>query len=342
MKQWLPYELHTHTFHSDGEHSLRELANSAKELGLFGIAMTDHNTMSPLLEREQIQSETELSIIRGMEWTTFFGHMLAIGIVNYVDWRDLGVKDIHRGIERVHRQGGVVGIAHPFRVGSPLCTGCYWEYEITDWKDIDYIEVWSYTFPSIMNSNQRAFQLWTDMLNQGYRISGVCGRDWHVSSKKVTEPIAVTYLNLANSGALAPEHTDLENAAVDALRNGSISVTMGPLLLCTIQLDPSDPVFGIGEEVRVNGAADTAQVQVEVDFTAREEHWQLADQELRVVLMSNKGQIAELNVSRNAATASCWVEIKELIWLRAELHGAFHNCITMIAFTNPIYFAHHK
>jgi predicted metal-dependent phosphoesterase TrpH len=58
MKQWLPYELHTHTFHSDGEHSLLELAISAKELGLFGIAMTDHNTMSPLLERDRIQAQT--------------------------------------------------------------------------------------------------------------------------------------------------------------------------------------------------------------------------------------------------------------------------------------------
>ncbi|NOU95748.1 PHP domain-containing protein [Paenibacillus sp. LMG 31456] len=342
MKQWLPYELHTHTFHSDGEHSLLELANSAKELGLFGIAMTDHNTMSPLLERDQVELETGLQIIRGMEWTTFFGHMLAIGIVDYLDWRDLGIKDIHRGIERVHRQGGVVGIAHPYRVGSPLCTGCYWEYEISDWKDIDYIEVWSYTFPSIMNSNQRAFQLWTDMLNQGYRISGVCGRDWHVSSKKVTEPIAVTYLSMETRESAAPEQLDLEKAAVDALRDGTISVTMGPLLQCSVQLDSTNRVYGIGEEVHVVEVADTARVRVEVDFSARAEHWQLADQELRVLLMSNKGQIAELNLSRNESAAVCGLRVEGLIWLRAELHGAFHNSITMIAFTNPIYFEQHQ
>ncbi|MCR8636250.1 CehA/McbA family metallohydrolase [Paenibacillus radicis (ex Xue et al. 2023)] len=340
MKQWLPYELHTHTFHSDGEHSLLELARSAKELGLFGIAMTDHNTMSPLLEREQIQSETQLQIIRGMEWTTFFGHMLAIGITDYVDWRDLGIKDIHKGIERVHKQGGIVGIAHPYRVGSPLCTGCYWEYEIADWDDIDYIEVWSYTFPSIMNSNQRAFQLWTDRLNQGHRIAAVCGRDWHVSSIKITEPIAVTYLGLENNRDSALDPTEVEKLAVDAIKEGAVSVTMGPRLQCALLIEPSGSVYGIGSVVKVTEDASTAVARVEVDFSERAEHWRLDDQELKVRLVSNKGTVGELKVSRQVSTASYGVDLAGLIWLRAELHGAFHNSITMIAFTNPFYFQH--
>ncbi len=338
MKQWLPYELHTHTFHSDGEHSLLEMATSAKELGLFGIAMTDHNTMSPLLDREQVQSETKLHIIRGMEWTTFFGHMLAIGITDYVDWRDLGIKDIHRGIERVHSQGGIVGIAHPYRIGSPLCTGCYWEYEISDWHDVDYIEVWSYTFPSIMNSNLRAFGLWTDLLNQGYRITGVCGRDWHISSKKVTEPIAVAYLGLEHRETPTSGEVDYEKMAVAAIQKGAVGVTMGPLLLCTVQSGTSGNIYGSGDEVPANGAAEHALAQVQVDFSTRAEQWQLAQQELTVVLSSNLGPLAELNVSRENPSASCKVEIEGLKWLRAELHGVFHNCRTMIAFANPIYF----
>ncbi|NEW04817.1 CehA/McbA family metallohydrolase [Paenibacillus sp. SYP-B3998] len=338
MKQWLPYELHTHTYHSDGEHSLLELAKSAKELGLFGIAMTDHNTMSPLLDGQSVQSETKLHIIRGMEWTTFFGHMLAIGISDYVDWRDLGIKDIHKGIERVHQQGGIVGIAHPFRIGSPLCTGCYWEYEITNWHDIDYIEVWSYTFPSILNSNIRAFQLWTDLLNQGYKIAGVCGRDWHVSSVSVVEPIAVSYLGMENDAWLTSDEVDYERLAVNAIRRGAVSVTMGPLILCTVQLADSGHRFHSGDEVPAIGEAEKVLIHVEVDFATRSSYWQLAEQELTVTLSSNMGQLAKLNVSRSDSAVCCEVDHRGLKWLRAELSGVFHSCYTMIGFTNPIYF----
>jgi hypothetical protein len=337
MKRWLPYELHTHTFHSDGEHSLLELAISAKELGLFGIAMTDHNTMSPLLDRDHIQSVTGLQIIRGMEWTTFFGHMLTVGISDYVDWRHIGIDEIHKGIESVHLQGGIVGMAHPYRVGSPLCTGCYWEYEVSDWNDIDYIEVWSYTFPSIMRSNQQAFQLWTDQLNQGYRITGVCGRDWHISSKKVTDPIAVTYLGLENGGLSASNEPCYERLAVDAIKNGAVSVTMGPLLNCRAQLESTGLVYGIGDEIQLNEAEETYLVRVELDFSAREGHWQLPEQELKVLLMSNAGQIAKLSVSRDYPAVLTSVRMEGLIWFRAELYGAFHGSLTMIAFTNPIY-----
>ncbi|TNJ67721.1 PHP domain-containing protein [Paenibacillus hemerocallicola] len=337
MLQWLPYELHTHTFHSDGEHLLLELARSAKELGLFGIAMTDHNTMSPLLERKRIQEETRLHIVRGMEWTTFYGHMLAVGIGEYADWRQLGIEDIHQGIERVHRQGGIVGIAHPFRMGSPLCTGCYWEYDITDWHDIDYIEVWSGIFPSIMSSNQTAFRLWTDKLNEGYRIAGLCGRDWHVSSKKESEPIAVAYLGLAHGDIAVAGEFAMEQTVVDAIRGGAVSVTMGPLLDCTVWHEPTRRVYRIGEEISLHEESEAGLIQVEVDFSARKEHWQLDDQELKVRLTSNAGLLGELTVTRDRPSATVAVKLDGLIWLRAELYGALSGIRTMIAFTNPIY-----
>jgi hypothetical protein len=188
-----------------------------------------------------------------------------------------------------------------------------------------------------MRSNQRAFQLWTDKLNQGYRITGVCGRDWHVSSQKVTEPIAVTYLGLKNGELSPPNEPCYERLAVEAIKNGAVSVTMGPLLNCTVRLESAGLVYGIGDEIQVNEAAETYLVQVELDFSAREEHWQLADQELKVLLMSNAGQIGELIVSRSCSAASATIKMEGLLWLRAELYGAFYNSRTMIAFTNPIY-----
>lgn len=47
--------------------------------------------------------------------------------------------------------------------------------------------------PPIKRDSQRAFAMWTDLLNQGYRITAVSGRDWHVSKPDDALP-AVTYL----------------------------------------------------------------------------------------------------------------------------------------------------
>src|SRR5690606_35531570 len=143
-----------------------ELARGAVELGFQCIALTDHNTMAGLAEKETVERETGLPIIPGMEWTTFYGHMVTLGVKEYVDWRTVGPRDIHAGIAKVHAQGAIVGMAHPFRLGSPICTGCHWEFEIADYRDIDYIEVWSGTFPSVKPNNARAFRFWTEKLNE--------------------------------------------------------------------------------------------------------------------------------------------------------------------------------
>ncbi|WP_240422235.1 CehA/McbA family metallohydrolase, partial [Paenibacillus periandrae] len=111
--------------------------------------------------------------------------------------RMLGPNDLAQGLREVKALGAIAGLAHPFRVGSPMCTGCYWEYTIDDWNAIDFIEVWSGTLPSVHSSNQRAFALWTEVLNQGYRVTATCGRDWHVSVPGAVdpeEPVSVSYV----------------------------------------------------------------------------------------------------------------------------------------------------
>lgn len=85
--KWLACELHTHTVHSDGSQTLQELASGAGRLGFDAIALTDHNTMSGLNGREDAQRDSGLMIIPGMEWTTFYGHLVTIGLDGFVDWR---------------------------------------------------------------------------------------------------------------------------------------------------------------------------------------------------------------------------------------------------------------
>ena len=126
---YLPCELHCHTEHSDGDFTVRELQTSADADHLALIALTDHNTYSGWEELD----DSIVPAIRGIEWTTYFGHMLVLGAREFVDWRDAVVNNIDEKIAEVKEQGGIVGIAHPFQLGSPMCTGGRWEFNVRNW-----------------------------------------------------------------------------------------------------------------------------------------------------------------------------------------------------------------
>ena len=328
---WAACELHTHTFHSDGKQTLLELANGAKSLGFDCIALTDHNTMTGLQDREQIEAETGIQIIPGMEWTTFYGHMVTIGLDDFVDWRSIGKGEIHKGISAIHAKGGIAGMAHPYRLGSPICTGCFWEYEISNWHDIDYIEVWSGTFPSIKKENLRAFQLWTDRLNAGYRIAATSGRDWH-HQMATEDPISVTYLGLEGG------KDTIRNQAVKALTQGKVAVTMGPLM--TMEIQAKDTLYGLGNLISTNDPINLSlcQAYVYFDFSVRKGNWHLPEQSFTLLIVGNTGIFAERLIRPLDATYCIDMDAANISWARAELWGVVRGVRVLIAFTNAIYF----
>lgn len=329
MTNWMPFELHTHTNHSDGSHTLMELSRSAKEAGFNGIALTDHNTISGLMNREDVMNQTGIHIIRGLEWTTFYGHVLILGINKYVDWRGLGPKDLHRAVKEAKDQGYLVGAAHPFRVGSPMCTGCHWEYEVEDWSIIDYIEVWSGKFPSIKSYNHRAFNFWTDLLNQGYRIAATSGRDWH-HTEEPCETLSATYLGIEDEST---------NNAVEAIRKGRLGVSMGPLLLMNAVSADSNKCWTIGDTISNFSKEEELEIKVILDKGVRAGQWKLKEQDLKIIINSNLGKLTEITIPNDKSEAAFRVNTSNLLWIRSELHGVFCEEHTMIAFTNPIYFS---
>ncbi|MCU6710959.1 CehA/McbA family metallohydrolase [Paenibacillus sp. J5C_2022] len=327
--KWLPFELHTHTPHSDGRHTLLEMCRKAKELGLAGIALTDHNTTSGMAEAQAATEETGISVIPGLEWTTFYGHMLTLG-VPYSEWRDLGPHDIHKGIQRVHDQGGIVGIAHPYSMGSPICTGCHWEYTIKDWHDIDYMEVWHETIPPMRNHNAPALKRWTELLNEGYRIAATAGRDWHHSSDS-DEPPAFTYIALPDN--LDEEH--LQEAVIEAVRKGRLSLSMGPLL--TVQAAVGKALYEIGDCIPYQQSDEVVQLVVritETEVDVRSAH--IERQGMDVVVESNLGELGR--AAFRGEECRFTVQRDGLIWLRVHVQGMMKQLKTTIAFANPIYF----
>lgn len=228
-------ELHSHTRHSDGDFLTEELVAEANLDGYDILTITDHNTMSPVEEYLSLKNKPNSPlIVPGMEWTTFFGHMLVIGANRVVDWRKAKLETIDEAIREVKEAEGLVGIAHPFSIGSPICTGCHWDFYVEDYNQVDFIEVWNRTKPDESFRSELAYEMWIDLLKQGYRISCSAGRDWHRLEER-DENTAVTYIGL--------EEVTIKQTK-ESLKRGNFYITLGPQIEIKINQNKTDYYMG--------------------------------------------------------------------------------------------------
>ncbi len=214
-------ELHSHTVHSDATQTTEELLTQAEKESIDWLAITDHNTVSAIPEAEAHNLyNKQLKVLKGIEFTTFYGHFLAHGPLKdiNVDWTKLAKNDIQNFLQKLKEKNVYMTIAHPFDGGNPFCTGCRWEYILENLKYIDAIEVWNGTNPHDSLSNEDAFYKWTKVLEQGYEVSASCGRDWH--QLYPDEAIAYTY-------ALVPDH-ETEEDLLKSLILGRSYISLRP------------------------------------------------------------------------------------------------------------------
>lgn len=107
----LKIDLHVHTVHSgDSPCEVREAITAAKENGLDGIAITDHDSVSGLEEALNITREEEFLIIPGIEVSSDDGHILGLGIKKTVP---SGLPAAET-VKKIKEKGGVTVSAHPF------------------------------------------------------------------------------------------------------------------------------------------------------------------------------------------------------------------------------------
>ena len=104
--KWHPVELHTHTQHSDGDFTVRELVRAIRRHGFHAVCLSDHNTMSGLPELYKAAGRENIVPIPGIEWTTYWGHMLVLDEHGYTDWRGVQPEEIDAAIASIHRNHG--------------------------------------------------------------------------------------------------------------------------------------------------------------------------------------------------------------------------------------------
>jgi predicted metal-dependent phosphoesterase TrpH len=91
------------------------MCRKALDVGLTGIALTEHDTWWPVHEIEMLRRQfPDLAIFRGAEYTCPEGHFL-IFLPDIVSEAGLTPSPIKDSIHRVHSVSGIVIWAHPFR-----------------------------------------------------------------------------------------------------------------------------------------------------------------------------------------------------------------------------------
>ncbi|MBX7288701.1 PHP domain-containing protein [Clostridium chauvoei] len=146
-------DFHLHTTESDGEHTPTEVVKIAKEKGLDIISITDHNTISGIIEAKKAGEELGIRVIPGLELSTRYNgnkiHILAYFLDDRYENKDFnkGLRyiknhniqaleklmkgnisvfrdneknrlDIQTGIEFLKFFGGMIVLAHPIKIKS--------------------------------------------------------------------------------------------------------------------------------------------------------------------------------------------------------------------------------
>lgn len=133
------FDMHLHTTrHSpDGEMNPFALARKAKQLGLTGIVITEHDWLWTNEELDELRAATpQIQIYGGIEVSAAEGHFLVYGIHDpHRLPKSIPVVEL---CTEVHRQRGAVVAAHPYRWGQDFDEIVY------DQKaDLDGLEIMS-------------------------------------------------------------------------------------------------------------------------------------------------------------------------------------------------------
>jgi len=192
---WYRGDLHAHTGHSDGSCNNRSgtqrvpcplflTLQAAADRDLDFIAITEHNTDSHLRELTALQPYFDrMLLVPGMELTTFQGHANAYGITGPIDFRvGATVRSWDALLGALDARGILVSVNHPKLPSGEVCMGCGWAPQPeADLSHLPAIEVVNGYFAE---GTYAGIAFWHELLQRGYRPTGIGGSDTHDISAK--------------------------------------------------------------------------------------------------------------------------------------------------------------
>ena len=306
-------ELHNHTVESDGSLTCQELTEYLAADHVDAFAITDHNTTSGQKKIEQLLEEKHypISLIRGMEYTTYFGHILCLNLSKYVPWNSI---DQHRPellFEAAREKGALVGIAHPFSYGDPFARGCRFEMTVSDYSKVDFIEIFNNPEP-LHEVNERGTNLWMSLIFSGYQITATSGMDLHNRAKLAG--CYATYIEGKNGGNIASEldtaiHTHRTWVSKGALLLTEVLPETNELLLTFTDAHKTGFAVPKTAQVVLKGKDKTFTTSVSLDKPVRVSLNQLSGTDPIIPLLYEapgiNGAATVSNAAHVAASTSC-------------------------------------
>lgn len=157
--------LHIHSSASpDGIGGLAERIDRARKMGIDAIAVTDHNTIHPILRGKTLLNKKNVKIIVGEEINTDKGEIIGLFLKKPIDSGK--AEDV---LSEIKSQEAIAILPHPFKRSNII----YYPELI---KEIDLIEVWNGRTSFEDNFKALVFA----SINKKY-IS--CGSDAHIASE---------------------------------------------------------------------------------------------------------------------------------------------------------------
>lgn len=215
-------ELHNHTTESDASITCRELVEYMVSDRVDAFAITDHNTISGHRKIRKLLEEEHYPIqcIYGMEYTTYYGHILCLNLEKYVPWEDINLHHPELLFKAAREKGALVGIAHPYSYGHPFARGCRFDMQVTDYSCVDFIEIFNNPEP-LHEVNERGLHLWEDLVLSGQKLAMTCGMDLHGKWSMAGQ--YATFIQGEADGDIASE-------LKEAIRNQKTCISRGPVL----------------------------------------------------------------------------------------------------------------
>ncbi|WFR58758.1 CehA/McbA family metallohydrolase [Anaerocolumna sp. AGMB13025] len=232
-------ELHNHTTESDSSLTPMDLIEYMHQNHVDAFAITDHNTISGHKKIQDLLTKTNLPIscIYGMEYTTYYGHILCFNLKEYVSWENINLHKPELLFQAAREKGALTGVAHPFSYGNPFARGCRFDMEITDYTSFDFIEIFNDLEP-LHEVNERGLLWWEDLVLQGYPLAFTSGMDLH--GKWDMDNQFATYIEGSPDG-------NIEKELEHAIKQQRTWISKGPLVKYEIQAEKGSLTFTIAE-----------------------------------------------------------------------------------------------
>lgn len=230
-------ELHNHTTESDSSITCQELIELMVKDKADAFAITDHNTISG---HGKIRSLLEdmghpIDCIYGMEYTTYYGHILCLNLQEYVPWENINLHKPELLFRAAREKGALTGVAHPFSYGHPFARGCRFDMKITDFSALDFIEIFNNPEP-LHEVNERGLLWWESLVLKGHRLAMTCGMDLHGIWDMGGQ--FATYIPGEKGGDTARE-------LADAIHSLKTCISIGPILVSSPEPESNSIAFTI-------------------------------------------------------------------------------------------------